>query len=129
MFLWILKGTGHHMEEMLCDKKTTRISVSSAGLLIIGATVFGTGILLQEPAATYSGIGAMSTAFAMITYLVCTVRRNAPIPEFPAPPQPLYVYTIPGMKRNKSDTSLELMTSAGSPKTDDSGRVLTLNLV
>jgi hypothetical protein len=114
---------------MLCDKKTSIISGSGLALLVSGACVFGAGIHTLTPAATYSGIGIMSTGLVSIVYLLCTLRRHSPKTEFPVPHFPPYVYTTPGMKRNKSDTSLELMSSVGSPKTDERGRVLSLSLV
>ncbi len=114
---------------MLCDKRTTILSAAAAIFMVSGATAFGVGFFVHSPEAIYSGLGGIGAAFLQITYLVCTLRRYPPVPAFPAPPQPLYVYTTPGMKRNKSDTSRELMSSIGSPKTDDAGRVLSLNLV
>ena len=114
---------------MLCDKKTSIVSASGAALLIAGSIVFGAGIHTLTPAATYSGIGIMGSGLVSIVYLLCTLRRHSPQTEFPAPLFPPYVYTTPGMKRNKSDTSLELMSSLGSPKTDENGRVLFLSLV
>ena len=111
---------------MLCDKKTIIVSISGVSLVVVGAGVFGTGMLTRDPAVYYSGIGLMSVALTIVAYLLCTVRRTAPTTEFPAPVFPPYVYTTPGMKRNRSDTSLELMDS---PKTDENGRVLFLALV
>ena len=116
-------------DQMLCDKKTVYTTAASTALLLCGAITFGAGILLQVPTATYSGIGAMGTAVVPMVYLVCTLRRHSPKTEFSAPQFPPYVYTTPGMKRNKSDTSLELMSVVGSPKMDEHGRVVTLNLV
>jgi hypothetical protein len=114
---------------MLCDRKTTIVAVSGVTLIVVGAGVFGAGMLTRLAAVYYSGIGIMSVALSLIVYLLCTLRRNVPAMEFPAPAFPPYIYTTPGMKRNKSDTSLELMSAVGSPKTDENGRVLSLSLV
>jgi len=114
---------------MLCDKRTLALSAAATVFMVSGATAFGVGFFVHSPEAIYSGLGGIGAAFLQIVYLLCTLRRHTPTPAFPAPTFPPYVYTVPGMKRNKSDTSLELMSSVGSPKTDDSGRVLTLNLV
>ena len=126
MFLWNLRGLRTLCKQMLCDKKISILSASGLAMLVSGAIVFGAGIHTLTPAATYSGIGIMGTGLGPIVYLICTLRRHSPRTEFPAPSLPPYVYTTPGMKRNKSDTSLELMSTVGSPKTDDIGRVLSL---
>ncbi len=75
------------------------------------------GIVTQMPSLMYSSAGVTSSGLMLSIYLYAKQRRKEAVFEVQNYIQ--RVYRDPGMKKNKSDTNLELM---GAPKntTDES---------
>lgn len=72
----------------------------------IGVVLFLVGMLIKSPEIIYSSIG-ISLVGLIISIFLCFKNRKAPI-EFTIQQQPK-IYRDPTMKRNKSDTDLELI--------------------
>ena len=56
----------------------------------------------------YYASGGVSVVAVIISLYFLFKSRNK-VPQFEGPPQLIRVYNDPGMKRNKSDTNLELI--------------------
>ncbi len=72
----------------------------------IGVVLFLVGMLIKSPEIVYSSIG-ISLVGLIISIFLCFKNRKPPI-EFTIQ-HPAKVYRDPTMKRNKSDTDLELI--------------------
>ena len=68
---------------------------------ILGAGLFGTGLLLSMEPLIITGIVLISASVLLFVYIYFTKKTPTFIADNP-------IYTS-GMKRNKSDTDLELM--------------------
>lgn len=100
---------------MLFHKKTVPFGLTFL-LFGSGGIIFIVGMALQSSALLYSSAG-VSSAGILTSFWLCTCCTKKQPVVFEAP-QPLRLYKDPSMKRNKSDTDLQLI---GSPKntTDD----------
>lgn len=81
-----------------------------------GGIIFIVGMALQSSALLYSSAG-VSSAGILTSVWLCTCCNKAQPIVFEAP-QPLRLYKDPGMKRNKSDTDLQLIGSAKNTMDD-----------
>ena len=85
----------------------------SKQLATLGATfataiaLFFTGLGTGMPEFYYASAGVSVVAVILSLYFLYLSRNKAP--QFEGPPQLVRVYTDPGMKRNKSDSNLELI--------------------
>jgi hypothetical protein len=79
---------------------TSLIFAAAVGLFFVGLSTGKSEFYYASGSVSVLSLGI----FCVITY---KMRHAAPI--FEAPPQPIRIYTDPGMKRNKSDTNLELI--------------------
>jgi hypothetical protein len=85
----------------------------SKQLLTIGATfstavaLFFTGLSTAMHQFYYASGGVSVIAVCISIYFLYKSRKKAP--QFEGPPQLIRVYTDPTMKRNKSDSNLELI--------------------
>jgi hypothetical protein len=80
------------------------------------------GIILANSILMYVSGGINFVGILYTWYIICSNRSNNKPQSLP-PVFPQYVYRNPTMKKNKSDTNLELM---GSPKnTADDGTATT----
>jgi hypothetical protein len=87
--------------------------VHLAGILAVfgvGIVLFGTGMVVQSAPLLYSSGGVSALGIVLGIWLFVTQGRKQA--TFEAPPAPLRIYRDPSMKRNKSDTDLELMATA-----------------
>ena len=73
-------------------------------LLLLGGGIFGAGIGLSMQPLMITGIAIIGVAF-LIFIALCFVKRDPPPPTN----NPIREYRSNSMKRNKSDTDLELM--------------------
>ena len=85
-------------------------------LLGTGGVLFIVGMALQSPVLLYSSAG-VSGAGLITGMWLCTCCTKKPV-VFEAPPQQPRLYKDPSMKRNKSDTDLQLI-GAQKNTTDD----------
>ena len=97
--------------------------------------VFGTGgacmvagIILQNSILMYVS-GAINSVGILFTCYLILSNRNNNKPQIVAPVFPPYVYRNPAMKKNKSDTNLELMGAPKNTTDDGSATTGTLELV
>lgn len=87
------------------------------GFFGAGGSFLIAGIVTQSSVLTYTSIGVSSLGLALACYLCARDRRR--LPTFENPAYAPRLYNMPGMKKNKSDTDLELI---GAPKnTPDDG--------
>ncbi len=84
----------------------------------VGGCLLIAGIVAQNSSLLY-GSGGISGVGLIVSVYLCARDRRGPS-TFETPVFPPRVYKDPGMKKNKSDTNLELM---GAPKNtqDDVG--------
>ena len=82
----------------------------------IGGAVLATGIVMKNSALMY-GSGGFSSAGILLSVYLCFKDRRPPT-VFENPAFAPRLYKEPGMKKNKSDTNLELMGAAKNT-TDD----------
>ena len=83
----------------------------------IGGAVLVAGIVTQNASLMY-GSGGFSGAGILLSVYLCFKDRRAPV-VFVNPAFAPRLYKDPGMKKNKSDTNLELMGSAKNTTDDD----------
>jgi len=84
-----------------------QLHVLSAGITlgVLGGGLFGTGLLMSMEPLVITGIVLLVLSIGVFLYIFCRTPNNIPTPVEESPnPNP-----IRGMKRNKSDTDLELM--------------------
>jgi len=81
-----------------------QLHVLSAGITlgVLGGGLFGTGLLLSMEPLVITGIVLL--VLSIILFCLLFWKKPAPMTEESPSPNP-----IRGMKRNKSDTDLELM--------------------
>jgi hypothetical protein len=77
------------------------------GLFGIGGSCLVAGIVAQMPVLMYTSGGISGATLLLSIYLFLKDRRRPP--PFENPVFPTRLYRDPGMKKNKSDTNLELM--------------------
>jgi hypothetical protein len=82
----------------------------------IGLVLFLVGMLMKSPEIVYSSI-AVSSIGLIISIVMYFKNRKKPI-DFTIP-QPPKIYRDPTMKRNKSDTNLELIGQEKYSKNDN----------
>ena len=89
------------------------------GLFTVGGSVLIAGIVTQSTTLFYTS-GAISGVGILFSVALCVHERwRPPTLTFESPLFNPRIYKEPGMKKNKSDTNLELM---GAPKnTPDDG--------
>lgn len=75
----------------------------------IGGSLLIAGITLEMPALLYSSGGLSAFALAVSCYICARDKPRQLV--FEAPAFPPRLHRDPGMKKNKSDTNLELMGS------------------
>ena len=81
------------------------------GLFSTGGCIMIAGIVTQSSTIMYVSAGVSSVGILLSVYFCVRDRRQPAVFENPVFPPRLY--STPGMKKNKSDTNLELM---GAPK-------------
>jgi hypothetical protein len=83
----------------------------------LGGSCLIAGIVTESAPLMYSS-GAFSFVGILISCYLLWPRRTPSLqtPSFVAPPR---IYRNPAMKKNKSDTNLELMGAAAANTTDD----------
>jgi hypothetical protein len=97
--------------------------VSVFGLFGVGGSILIAGIVTQMSLLMYIS-GAFSGAGILLSIYLCIRERSRARTYEPQPPQPRRIYRDPGMKKNKSDTNLELMGAAPHNTTDDVASVI-----
>ena len=100
--------------------------------LILVLCVFGTGggclitgIILQNSILMYVSGGINLVGILFTWYIICSNRINNNKPPQMTPVFPQYVYRNPTMKKNKSDTNLELMGAQKNTTDDGSTAIAT----
>ena len=83
----------------------------------VGIALFGTGMATQSAPILYSSAGVSTTG--IVAGFILYFRQRRPAPSFEGPQQPQRVYRDPSMKRNKSDTDLQLIGAAKNTTDDE----------
>jgi hypothetical protein len=83
----------------------------------VGIALFGAGMATQSAPILYSSAGVSTTG--IVAGIIMYFRQRRPQPTFDGPQQPQRVYRDPGMKRNKSDTDLQLIGAAKNTTDDE----------
>ena len=81
--------------------------VITLSLFGIGGGLLAAGVLLQSSTFMFSSGGVSGAGLIFSAYL-CFQYRKLP-PSFEPPAAPPRIYRDPSMKRNKSDTDLQLI--------------------
>lgn len=90
--------------------------VISIGCLVGGAALLTSGQMFRSIESTYAGAALASLSIIFMGLACCYPFQYDSIQSFPPPSFPPRIYNIPnmalaGIKKNKSETSLELMDS------------------
>jgi hypothetical protein len=84
-----------------------RLVVTSVLILLVGAATFATGISIQNEVVTAIGIGVTACSLVVLSLIwIRLVYKKARIDSDSSRVQPV---SEGSMKRNKSDTNLELI--------------------
>jgi hypothetical protein len=79
----------------------------------VGGGILTAGIVTQSSSLMYGSTGFTGAGLLLMIYLCVRERWTPPTLTFESPLFNPRIYKEPGMKKNKSDTNLELM---GAPK-------------